>query len=125
MNIDKRNSSRKQLDLRVDIYSFDEFLGPHRTRDIGLDGAFINNCVATLRPDDMIELRIHVHDGAQSRLRLRATVTRTTDKGAAVMFDYGLQEYRKLLDILSTYAADGHMRSIPGFWYEDRSVDAR
>lgn len=125
MSIDKRNSSRKQLDMRVDIYSFDAFLGPHRTRDISLDGAFIDNCGKILRPDDLIELRIHVHDGARNRIRLRAVVTRSTDEGAAVVFDYGLQEYRKLLDILSTYAADGHTRKIPGFWYEDRSVDVR
>ena len=117
MNVNKRSSIRKQLHLYVDIYSFDKYLGLYQTCDMTLDGAFIDKCGRKINPDDLLELHFHVHDGEHNPLRLRATVTRSSDEGVAVVFDYGVQEYRQLLDTISTYASDGHTRMIPGFWY--------
>ena len=122
MNINKRNSIRKRLNLYVDIYSFDKYLGHYQTRDMTLDGAFIDNCARKLYPDDLLELHFHVQDSELNPLRLRATVARSSDEGVGVMFDYGVQEYRQLLDTISTYASDGHTRMIPGFWYVSSSV---
>ena len=123
MNINKRSSIRKQLNLNVDLYSFDEYLGHCQTRDMTLDGAFIDHCARKLHPDDLLELHFHVQDNEQNPLHLRATVARTSDEGAGVMFDYDDQAYRQLLNILSTYASDGHTRKLPGFWYVDSSVN--
>jgi hypothetical protein len=123
MDINKRSSIRKQLNLYVDVYSFDEYLGHYRTRDMTLDGAFIDNCASKLHPDDLLELRFHVQDNELNPLHLRATVARSSDEGAGVMFDYDDQEYRQLLNILATYASDGHTRRVPGFWYVDSSVN--
>jgi len=123
MNVNKRSNIRKQLNFNVDIYSFDEYLGHHHTRDMTLDGAFIDNYARKLYPGDLLELHFHVQDGEQNPLRLRATVTRSSDEGIAVVFDYGVQEYRQLLNTISTYASDGHTRRIPGFWYVDSSVN--
>ncbi len=122
MNINKRSSIRKRLNLYVDIYSFDKYLGHYQTRDMTLDGAFIDNCTRKLYPDDLLELHFYVHDGERTPLRLRASVARSSDDGVGVMLDYGDQEYRQLLDTISTYASDGHIRRVPGFWYEDSSV---
>jgi len=122
MKLNKRSSIRKRLNLYVDIYSFDKYLGLYQTRDMTLDGAFIDKCPRKLYPDDLLELHFHVHDVERNPLRLRATVTRPSDEGVGVVFDYGVQEYRQLLDIISTYASDGHSRRIPGFWYVDSSV---
>ena len=36
MNVNMRRSIRKRLNLNVDIYSFDEYLGLHKTRDMNL-----------------------------------------------------------------------------------------
>jgi len=123
MNVNKRSSIRKQLNLYVDIYSFDEYLGHYQTRDMSLDDAFIDNCARKPYPDDLLELHFHVQDGERNPLRLRAKVTRSSDEGVGVVFDYGDQEYRQLLDTISTYASDGHTRRIPGFWYVGSSVN--
>jgi len=123
MNVDKRSSIRKQLNLYVDIYSFDKYLGLHQTRDMNLDGSFIDNCTRKLYPGDFLELYFHVQDSELHPLRLKATVTRSSDEGVAVVFDYDVQEYRQLLNLVSTYASDGHTRRIPGFWYVDSSVN--
>ena len=123
MNVNKRSSIRKQLNFYVDIYSFDKYLGLHRTRDMALDGAFIDNSARKLNPGDLLELHIHVQDGELNHLHLRATVTRSSDDGIGVEFDYDVQEYRQLLNTISTYESDGHIRRIPGFWYLDSSVN--
>jgi len=123
MNNNNRSSIRKSLGLDVDVYRFDEHLGRTRTRDISLDGAFIKSCTTELCSNDMLELHIHVHDGERTPLRLKATVVRSSDAGVGVQFDYGDMEYRRLLNIISTYAADGHMLKIPGFWYVSSSVN--
>ena len=122
MNTNRRNNLRKQLNIHVDIYSFDKYLGLYRTRDMNLDGAFIDDCTRKLYPGDLLELHFHVHDGAQAPLWLKATVARTSDQGVGIKFDYDVQEYRQLLDTISTYASDGHTRIVPGFWYTDSSV---
>jgi hypothetical protein len=121
MSINRRSGIRKPLVLSIDVYSFDDYLGHTRTRDISLDGAFIERCSGKLDPDDMLELHFKIHD-QRTPLRLRATVVRTTDEGAGVVFDYGVEEYRRLLDTITTYASDGHARKVPGFWYVNSSV---
>ena len=123
MNVNKRNSIRKPLNLYVDIYSFDKYLGLHQTRDMNLDGAFIDNNTRKFNPGDLLELHFHVQDGELNYLRLKAMVSRSSDEGVGVMFDYGVQEYRQLLNTISTFASDGHIRMIPGFWYLDSSVN--
>lgn len=122
-NKNKRSSIRKPLDLDVDVYRFDEHLGRTRTRDISLDGAFIESCSTELCSNDMLELHIHVHDDERNPLCLKATVVRSSDTGVGVQLDYGDMEYRRLLNIISTYAADGNKLNIPGFWYVNSSVN--
>ena len=123
MNNNKRSSIRKRLHLYVDIYSFDEYLGHCQTRDMSINGAFIDDCASKHYPDNLLELHFHVQDEDQHPLRLRAKVARSSDEGVAVVFDYDVQEYRQLLNIISTYANDGHTRRMPGFWYIDSSVN--
>jgi hypothetical protein len=122
MNNNKRSCIRKPLDLYVDVYHLDEHLGLSQTRDISLDGAFIESCSRELGPDDMLDLRIHLQDNERNPLCLKAKVVRSSSKGVGVQFDYGIQEYRRLLNIISTYGADGHMLNVPGFWYVNNSV---
>jgi hypothetical protein len=122
MNNNKRNSIRKPLDLYVDVYRFDEHLGRTQIRDISLDGAFIESCSWKLCPNDMLELHLQMHDDERNPLRLKARVVRSSDMGLGVLFDYGVLEYRRLLNIISTYAPDGHMLKVPGFWYVSSSV---
>ena len=123
MSVNKRSSIRKQLNLYVDIYSFDKYLGLYQTRDMNLDGAFIHKCARKLYPGDLLELHFHLQDDKLNPLRLRAAVTRLSDEGVGVAFDYDVQEYRRLLNTISTYTSDGHIRKIPGFWYLDSSVN--
>ena len=115
MNVDRRSCIRKPLVLSVEVYGFDEYLGHTQTRDINLNGAFIEGCSRELHKNDMLELHFHVHDNERNPLRLRATVVRSTDEGAGVRFDYGVQEYRRLLNTISTYSSDGDTLKIPGF----------
>lgn len=122
MNANERSSIRKRLKVYVDLYNFEEYLGLYQTRNITLDGAFIENVAGNLYPGELLELRFHVQDGEPNPLCLRATVARSTGEGVAVLFDYGVQEYRRLLNTISTYASDGHARTVPGFWYVGNSV---
>ena len=117
MNADSRSSIRKPLVLAVEVYQLDKHLGSTQTRDINLDGAFLENCGTKLYPDDILVLHFHVHDNERVPLRLGATVVRSSQEGVGVAFDYGVQEYRRLLDTISTYAGDGHTLKVPGFWY--------
>ena len=73
MNKNKRSSIRKPLDLYVDVYHFDEHLGRSQTRDISLDGAFIESCSRELCPNDMLDLRIHVQDDERNPLCLKGS----------------------------------------------------
>ena len=123
MNIDKRSSIRKPVVLSVEIYSFNEHLGHTRTRDISLDGSFIETCSKKLYPDDLLELYFNRHAGDRRPLCLRATVVRSTDEGVGVEFDYGVEEYRRLLNTISSYASDGRALNLPGFWSVSSSVD--
>jgi hypothetical protein len=122
MNKNKRSSIRKPLNLHVNVYRSDEHMGRTRTRDISLDGAFIKSCSRELCLNDMLELHIHAHNNEQNPLSLKATVVRSSDAGVGVLFDYGDLEYRRLLNIISTYASDGLMLKTPGFWYVSSSV---
>jgi hypothetical protein len=120
----KRSSTRKRIGFYVDVYSFNEYLGLFQIRDINLDGAFIDNCAGRLYPSDVLDLLFHVEgDGERNPLHLKATVTRLSDDGVAVEFDYDIQEYRQLLNTISTYANDGHTRRMPGFWHVSSSVN--
>lgn len=123
MNVDRRRCIRKSLVLSVEVYSLDEHLGRTQTRDINLNGAFIESCSRELYPNDMLELHFHVHDSEQSPLCLKAEVIRSSDEGVGVRFDYGDQEYRRLLNTISTYANDGRTLKVPGFWYVSSSVN--
>lgn len=122
MKADSRSSVRKPLVFSVDIYRHDECLARTQTRDINLDGAFLECCARELHPNEILELDFHVHDYEQTPLRLSATVIGSTEEGVDVLFDYGAQEYKRLLNTISTYAHDGHTRKIPGFWYGSRSA---
>jgi hypothetical protein len=122
MNNNKRSCIRKPLDLYVDVYHLDEHLCRSQTRDISLDGAFIESCFSQLGLNDMLDLHIHAHDDEITPLCLNARVVHTSDNGIGVKFDYGNLEYRRLLDLISTYATDGHMLNVPGFWYISSSI---
>ena len=122
MKADRRRNMRKPLVLAVEVYDRDEHLGRTRTRDIDLDGAFLERCKSDLHPNDTVELHVHVHDNHPTPLRLTATVIRSTEDGVAVLFDYGAHEYSRLLNTIAAYASDGHTLNIPGFWYMSSSA---
>ena len=123
MNADSRSSIRKPLVLSVEVYFLDEHLGRTQTRDISLDGAFLERCSRQLHPNEILELHVHVHDNEQAPLRLSATVIRSTAEGLDVGFDYGDREYSRLLNTISAYASDGQTLNVPGFWYMGSSVN--
>ena len=123
MKADSRSSIRKPLVFSVELYCHDEHLGRTQTRDINLDGAFLECCTRKLHQNEILELHIDVHDNKQTPLHLTATVIRSTEEGVDVLFDYGAQEYKRLLDTISTYAHDGRMLKVPGFWYVGGSVN--
>ena len=123
MAANDRNDFRKRLKLDVDVYRFDEYVGLCQTRDIDLNGAFIKHCGTRLVAHDPLELQLHVHDGEAGPLCLNATVTRSTDEGLDILFEYGTEEHRRLLNVISTYSSDGQTLQIPGFWYQGSSVN--
>ena len=117
MMINKRSNIRKRLCLSVDVFSAGEHLGRYRSRNINLDGAFIETRACQFRPNDVLDLDFYIDDSERDSLRLKSTVIHISDMGMGVQFIYGYLEYRRLLNAISTYAIDGQALNIPGFWY--------
>ena len=121
MKADSRSSIRKPLVFSVEVYRHGEHLCRTQTRNINLESAFLECCTRKLHRNEVLELHFHVHDYAQTPLCLSATVIQSTEEGVDVLFDYGAQEYKRLLNILSTYTQEGRTLKIPGFWYVGNS----
>ncbi|MGB5604243.1 MAG: PilZ domain-containing protein [Gammaproteobacteria bacterium] len=117
MYANKRSNVRKALYISVDVYNLGEHLGRYRSRNINIDGAFIDSCPCQLCPDDTLDLHFYFNESEQASLHLKATVIHSADMGVGVLFDYGDLEYRRLLNAIARYTSDGQAREIPGFWY--------
>jgi len=112
MDINKRSTPRKDLQLDVDVFSCGSYLGRSATRDMHVDGAFIECAVDDIFQNDVLDLRFIRDLDEVNPVRLRAMVVRGTIDGVGVIFGYGEMEFRRLLKKLSRHSRDDYADNV-------------
>jgi hypothetical protein len=100
--MERRWTTRTNLNLDVDVaYGEGEVIGC-TTRDIGLGGVFVATGKSALPPGENVELTFRlgqVNDDPE--YRIRAKVVRHTDDGAGLMFrDFDATAFRALQKVM-------------------------
>ncbi len=88
MKTERRDTPRIPIALEA-ILNFNRAdFRQSKTRDISLDGVFVEGAQARVNKNQLIELAIRLPaDGQQKFHRFQAQVIRTTEAGAALVFD--------------------------------------
>lgn len=84
--MEKRWSLRKSIQLDVVLHHDTAGVIKCKTRDISLEGMFIETDSQTLPVDDPVYLDFILQNGDNKLHHIRAKVVRTTDNGMGVMF---------------------------------------
>ncbi len=84
--MEKRWSLRKAIQLDVVLHHDTAGAIKCKTRDISLEGMFIETDNRTLPIDEPVYLDFILQDGDNRLHQIRAKVIRTTDNGMGVMF---------------------------------------
>jgi hypothetical protein len=112
MNMNKRSTPRKDLQLDVDVFSCGTYLGRSTTRDIHADGAFIEGAADEFYQNDVLDLRFIPELDEIKPVRLRAMVVRGAVDGVGVLFGYGETEFMRLLKKLSRKSRDDYAEDV-------------
>lgn len=106
--MDHRYSVRLPLHLTVEVFKREQFLGRYITRDMDLEGVFIEMRTTNLEPNELVKLIFDDPDGKHIYYTLIAGVARLDADGVGMMlFDHE----HKALDILRTADLPNH---VPG-----------
>ena len=85
---ERRDTPRARIMVEAMVRGVDDRFHTCRTRDISLDGVFIEASADSLPPNNRFELAMKLPDaGGEKVFRFFAQVTRITRDGAAVTFD--------------------------------------
>jgi hypothetical protein len=88
MNTERRDTPRIPAALETIINFNSTDYRPARTRDISLDGVFIEGSQHTVNERDHVDIAIRLPASGQSRFhRFQAKVIRTNRQGAGFVFD--------------------------------------
>jgi len=96
--MENRYSVRLPLRLTVEVIKDERFLGRFVTRDIDIEGVFIEMRTTDLEENDVVELTFIVPDDELSEYTVMAGVVRLSTDGAGMML-FG-HEHR-VLDVLA------------------------
>jgi hypothetical protein len=89
MKNERRGNQRVAASLDVAVYYNSLVLFDCRTRDISLDGAFVDTQGQSLPQNAKVDLRFDVQvDGGSQQHRLEAEVMHSEDDGVGVKFHY-------------------------------------
>jgi len=103
-----RYSVRLPLHLTVEVSKRERFLGRYITRNMDVEGVFIEMRKTDLEPNDVVKLSFVAPDGERCDYTLIAGVVRLDTDGAGMMlFDYE----DKALDILRAADLSNHVPS--------------
>jgi len=92
--MDHRYYVRTQLRLPVGVYKQGRFMGRFETRDINLEGVFIEMQTGDLEPNDIVELIFRLPGGERCDCALFAGVVRIGVGGAGLMlFDHDAKTF--------------------------------
>lgn len=108
VNNETRWSSRKPVNLDIDLhFQGHEYTGC-RTRDIGLGGMFVEFRHADMPKSTEVEIVVRLFkDGSKQCYRFRATVAHASNGGYGLAFqDFDVEAYRAVQDILQLKMLD-------------------
>jgi c-di-GMP-binding flagellar brake protein YcgR len=102
MKTERRDTQRIPIALDTILQYQDKNYRRSNTRDISLDGAFIETSSDRFNKKQRVQVAIRLPNGSESRFhRFEAQVVRVTDKGAGVTFDkIDSDSYAALLDLV-------------------------
>jgi hypothetical protein len=93
---------RTRVHLPVDVFLDQRYLGCFQTRDIDLEGAFVEMPVADLKPNYIVRLVFPFSTGRRRSFSLLAGAVRTASDGVGLIL---LDSENVVLDILRVVAA--------------------
>ena len=106
--MDHRYSVRLPLHLTVEVYKRERFLGRYTTRNMDVEGVFIEMRKTDLEPNEVVRLNFVAADCESGDCTLLAGVVRLDADGAGMMlFDYE----DKALDIIRAADLSNHVPS--------------
>jgi c-di-GMP-binding flagellar brake protein YcgR len=102
MKTERRDTPRISIALETLLQYHDQNYRRSVTRDISLDGAFVETRPNSLAKKDQLDVAIRLpSDGESHYHRFHARVVRVTETGAALAFDKTETEaYEALLDLV-------------------------
>jgi len=100
--MERRWTTRTELNIAVDVLLNDEVAIQCRTGDIGLGGVYLNTRVdSQLTEGDTVELMFKLRAPQSETCKLRAKVVRLTEQGAGLMFkDFDAIAFRSLQQVM-------------------------
>ncbi len=103
MNMEKRWSERKLLQVDVDVYQQGELLGSCVSSDIGLGGAFLTReCTFSMPYEAGVELVFSLaFEDQNTKHKINARVARVSGEGVGLKFcDFDTGVFRSLQEIM-------------------------
>jgi hypothetical protein len=98
--MDHRYSVRLPLHLTVEVFKRERFLGRYITRNMDVEGIFIEMRTTELETNDVVKLIFVIPDRARCDCTLNAGVVRVDADGAGMML---FDREHKALDILRAF----------------------
>jgi hypothetical protein len=105
--MDHRYSTRLPLQLTVEVSKQEQFLGRFKTRNMDVEGVFIEMRTTDLKPNDIVKLVFFVTKGESVNYTLDASVVRVDDFGVGMILVDDIDMILELLGAasnLSKYA---------------------
>ena len=96
MNFDKRSALRIPLQQNVDIYRRGTYIGRGKTKNIHIDGAYINACPGTFSPNEVLQLRFYLGENGQQPVYLKGMIVHGSSEGLGILFSYTDQQFKTL-----------------------------
>ena len=82
--MDHRYSTRLPLHLNVEVFNQEQFVGRFKTRNMDVEGVFIEMRTTYLKPSEIVKLALFVPDGGRGNYTLDACVVRVDTYGAGM-----------------------------------------
>jgi len=102
VDVERRDTPRVPLALDAMVKISDRPFQMHRTRDVSLDGVFVEIGPHRLAPQDLLEVALKIpSSGGPQIYRFSARIARVAPLGVGMVFDHvNTESYAALLDVV-------------------------
>jgi hypothetical protein len=116
--MDHRHSARMPVRLTVDIFTQDRFIGRFKTRNLDVDGVFVEMSTIGLRLNEILKLILFVPNSDRGSYTVDASVARVDTHGTGMIL---LGNEDTILEVLKS--AENVDSIAPGGVTKDRMQD--